>query len=64
MELNFPAFCHRQSTKMLDYAEDCTDPVLKNKFLKMSAYWLKELAPNRGSKQSTVKSTFGETAAH
>jgi hypothetical protein len=32
MEPNFLAFCHRQSTKMIEYAEDCTDPVLKTNF--------------------------------
>ena len=31
---------------MIKYAEDCTDPVLKDKFLQMSAYWLK--APSGG----------------
>jgi hypothetical protein len=41
MERNFLAFCHRQSAKMIEYAEDCTDPALKDEFLKMSAYWLK-----------------------
>jgi len=41
MQGDFPDFCHHQSTKMIEYAEGCTDPVLKDEFLRMSAYWLK-----------------------
>jgi hypothetical protein len=56
MESNFLAFCYRQSTKMIEYAADCTDPVLKGEFLKMSAYWLK-LVPTTDTKDSAVKSS-------
>ena len=41
MRHDFPDFCHHQSAKMIDYANDCTDPVLKDEFLQMSAYWLR-----------------------
>jgi hypothetical protein len=57
MRGDFPDFCHHQSTKMIKYAEGCTDPVLKDEFLKMSAYWLKSTStPSRATKQSTSKS--------
>jgi hypothetical protein len=61
MERNVLAFCHHQSNKMIEYAEHCDDPVLKDKFLQMSAYWLKASAPNRDAEQSTVKNTSAET---
>ena len=65
MERSLPAFCHRQSAKMLEFANHCSDPVLKDQFLKMSAYWLKiASAPSERSKQSTVKDTSSETTAH
>lgn len=52
MQGDFPAFCHRQSTKMIKYAEDSADPVLKGKFLQMSASWLKQTSqPNRPPQQ-------------
>ena len=54
MERNFLAFCQRQSTKMIEYAVNCTDPALKDEFLKMSAYWLKA---------SKVKNKSDEAAA-
>lgn len=52
MQRDFLAFCHRQSTKLVEYADDCTDPVLKDELLKMAAYWLKA---------SKVKNTLGLT---
>ena len=57
MQGDFPDFCHRQSHKMDKYAEGCTDPVLKDEFLKMSAYWLKStLTPSAATKQSISES--------
>ena len=53
MERNFLAFCHRQSAKMIEYADDCTDPEQKSKFLQMAASWLKRAAPSR-HEQPTV----------
>jgi hypothetical protein len=59
MQGDFPDFCHHQSSKMIKYAEGCTDPVLKDKFLKMSAYWLKSTSrPSRVTKQSISEGTF------
>jgi hypothetical protein len=49
MEGDFLAFCHRQSTKMIEYAKDCADPVLKDEFLKMSASWLEASARSKGT---------------
>lgn len=75
MERNFPAFCHRQSTKMLDYAEHSTDSVLKDKFLQMSASWLKMAlapssdteapseSPSRDSEQPMLKNVLDEAAS-
>jgi hypothetical protein len=59
MQGDLSAFCHRQSTKMIEYAEGCTDPVLKDKLLRMSAYWLKLLTspPSRVTQQSAFEST-------
>jgi hypothetical protein len=58
MQRDFPDFCHYQSAKMIKYAEGCTDPVLKDEFLKMSAYWLKITStPSRATKQSISEST-------
>ncbi|MFZ0528576.1 MAG: hypothetical protein WAM40_23470 [Xanthobacteraceae bacterium] len=37
---------------MVEYADDCTDPVLKEELLKMAAYWLKA---------SKLKNTLGLT---
>ena len=52
MQGDFPAFCHRQSTKITVLAEGCTDPVLKDELLEMAAYWQKlTSAPNRPTKQ-------------
>jgi hypothetical protein len=57
MQGDFPAFCHRQSTKMMDYAEVCTDPALKAEFLEMSAFWLRRIsAPTKPTKQSAFDS--------
>jgi hypothetical protein len=39
MERDVLAFCRRQSAKMIEYAEDCADPKLKEQFLQMSDYW-------------------------
>ena len=39
MERDVLAFCRRQSAKMIEYAEDCADPGLKEQFLQMSDYW-------------------------
>jgi hypothetical protein len=39
MQDDFPDFCHHQSNKMIKYADGCTDLVLKDEFLQMSAYW-------------------------
>lgn len=47
MDGNFLAFCHHQSTKMIEYAQECTNPLLKDQFLKMSAYWLKVISAPR-----------------
>jgi hypothetical protein len=55
------AFCHHQANKMIEYAEQCGDPVLKDKFLQMSAYWLNASAPSRDAEQSTVKNTSRKT---
>jgi len=52
MQGDLTAFCHRQSAKMIEYAEGCIDPVLKDEFLQMSAYWLKLI---RSTEQSTSK---------
>jgi hypothetical protein len=41
MQADVTAFCHRQSTKMLEYAKDCSDRVREDEFLKMSAFWMK-----------------------
>ena len=58
MQSDFPDFCHHQSTKMIKYAEGCTDPVLKDEFLKMSAYWLKSTSTtSKATKQTTFEST-------
>jgi hypothetical protein len=58
MQSDFPDFCHHQSTKMIQYAEGCKDPVLKDELLKMSASWLKlTSAPCRAIKQSISEST-------
>jgi len=58
MQGDFSAFCQRQSTKMIEYAEDCIDPVLKDELLRMSAYWLKLTStPSRATKQYTFEST-------
>jgi hypothetical protein len=57
MQGDFPDFCHRQSTKMIEYAKSCIDPVLKDQFLQMSAYWLKiTSAASRATKQSIFES--------
>jgi hypothetical protein len=57
MQGDFPDFCHRQSAKMIEYAKSCIDPVLKDKFLKMSAYWLKSTStPSKAAKQPTFES--------
>jgi hypothetical protein len=45
MQGDLPAFYHRQSAKMIEYAEGCIDPVLKDEFLLMSAYWLELTLP-------------------
>lgn len=48
MEHNVLAFCRRQSAKMIEYAEDCADPILKGQFFEMSDYWLSLIpAPNK-----------------
>ena len=39
MERDVLAFCRRQFAKMIEYAEDCADPGLKEQFLQMSDYW-------------------------
>lgn len=53
MERDFPAFCHRQSAKMLEFAKDCTDQALEDEFLQMSVTWLK-MASASSTKQSSV----------
>ena len=59
MQGDLSAFCHRQSAKMIEYAEGCIDPVLKDKFLQMSAYWLKLTSPpSRPTKQSTFENNL------
>jgi hypothetical protein len=56
MQNSFLAFCHRQSAKIAEYAEDCTDPVLKDTLLRMSASWLSmPSAPKRDTEQPTIK---------
>jgi|SRR6516165_9129289 len=46
------------SAKMIKYAEDCTDAVLKDELLRMSANWLKLTStPSRATKQSISEST-------
>ena len=58
MQGDFPDFCRHQSTKMIKYAEGCTDPVMKDEFLQMSAYWLKLTSPPRMvTKQSIFERT-------
>jgi hypothetical protein len=58
MQGDFPEFCYRQSAKMIEYAEGCIDPVLKEQLLTMSANWLKMTAvPREASKQSILEST-------
>ena len=58
MHGDFPDFCHHQSTKMIEYAKNCIDPVLKDELLKMSAYWLKiTSAASRATKQSIFESS-------
>jgi len=57
MQGDFPDFCHRQSVKMIEYAKSCIDPVLKDEFLKMSAYWLKSTSrPSRATEQPIFES--------
>lgn len=53
MQGDFPDFCKHQSSKMIEYADGCTDPVAKDKLLKMSAYWLKLIS---APKQPTFES--------
>ncbi len=55
MQGDFAAFCHRQSTKMVEYAGNCTDPALKDQFLQMSAYWLKIVSAPSGSAERSVE---------
>jgi hypothetical protein len=58
MQGDFPTFCQRQYAKMVEYAEVCIDPVLKDELLQMSAYWLKLTSPPiRLIKQSIFEST-------
>jgi hypothetical protein len=58
MQGDFPDFCHYQSTKMIEHAEGCTDPVLRDELLRMSANWLKLTSiPTRATKQTTFERT-------
>jgi hypothetical protein len=53
MENNLLAFRQRQSAKLRAYAEESTDPALKEQLLKMSASWL---APIEDTAQSAIES--------
>jgi hypothetical protein len=61
MYRDFPDFCHRQSTKMIEYAKSCIDPVLKDEFLKMSAYWLKSTSRPQVGPPGNLYSKAGPT---
>jgi len=60
MQSDFPAFCYHQSAKMTEYARNCTDLVLKDELLQMSASWLKILS---GQHWVTKKSIFESTTS-
>jgi hypothetical protein len=52
MENNLLAFRQRQSAKLRAYAEESTDPALKEQLLQMSASWL---APIEDTAQSKIE---------
>jgi hypothetical protein len=43
METDLHTFRQRQSAKLREYAEESTDPVLKEQLLQMSASWLEPI---------------------
>jgi hypothetical protein len=52
MENSLLAFRQRQSAKLRAYAEESTDPALKEQLLQMSASWL---APIEDAAQSKIE---------
>jgi hypothetical protein len=52
MDDTLSAFRERQSAKLRAYAEECSDPELKEKLLQMSASWL---AAIKDTAQSTIE---------
>jgi|HubBroStandDraft_6_1064221.scaffolds.fasta_scaffold853923_2 hypothetical protein len=55
MEPNLLAFRQRQSAKLNAYAEECTDPALKEQLLQISASWL---APVEDTAQSKTEKSI------